>query len=131
MITQISFTLHNPKKSANILAELTNGKILALDITEADNAFQVEFGEPKTIVRILPDGMIIHPTQDGAQFKQVDEFLPYGTTHFRILSNHSKQNLNKLAAKFGCHTYEKHKGSDEVLEFWVEEYFLVEVKLSA
>lgn len=128
-ITHLSITVEDPRRSATILAEMTNGKAAPFKSPNMEGAFVCMWGgNQDELIEFLPNGYLMYLSERGADFKKTDQNIPYNSTHFQLRTSISLEKIKTLADKYNCPHYlraSKRRGG-ALYEVWIEECCLVE-----
>jgi hypothetical protein len=144
MINHISIGVRNPEKVANIVAELWGG--YALPFPPSPGGY-VAFADDGigTMVEIIPSNIQLLPgtgLPDEATFSREtitddnegaftvgDENPQFGSVHLNINSPLGEAEIKAIAAREGwrCFIANRGRGLFQLIEFWVEDRFLIEV----
>lgn len=144
MLNHISIGVRDTEKVANILAELWGGYAMPFPVAKnswmvfADDGIgtAVEVTPINTIMvpgEGLPDeeGFTIEtPTEEFESKFLLGDFSPaYVVTHMNINSQLSEKEVKAIAEREGwrCFVANRGEGIFQLLEFWIEDRFLVEV----
>lgn len=144
MINHISIAVKNPKRVANVLAEIWNGTIIPFP--PAPNSFMVLANDGKgSAVEITPDDTILVP---GNGFPPEDRFdastlteeyeakfvasgiVPqYVATHLNISTKLSVEEIKAIGKREGWRTLvcNRGRGLFQLVEMWIEDRFMLEV----
>lgn len=144
MINHISFGASDPEKVANILAELWGG--VAMPFPPSPGGYVAFADDGKgTIVEVIPadvyavpgtglpedEGFSIETITDDheATFVAGNEPSLFGGVHLNINSPLDEESIKAIAKREGwrCFTANRGRGLFQLIEFWVENRFLVEV----
>jgi hypothetical protein len=144
MINHISIGVHNPKKVAEVLAELWNGMVLPFP--PCPNSFIVLANDGRgSGVELIPiDSVIIPgtglPPEEGfdesvrteeyeAKFVQTDVIPQYVPTHLNINTHLSEAEIKAIGAREGWRTLTCNRGEGlfQLVEMWIEDRFMLEV----
>ncbi len=145
MINHISIGVNNPEKIANILAELWGG--VAMPFPPSPGGFVAFADDGKgTIVECLP--LDVHavpgtglPEEEGFSIETVtdeyectfvsgNETSLFGSVHLNINSPLDEASIKAIAKREGwrCFTANRGRGLFQLIEFWIENRFLLEVQ---
>ncbi len=129
MIHHVSFTARDPERVARAIAALWRGEALPF---VAPGAWIAMAGDERgTQMEIYPAGMELRPGEPDAPFFEVAPAAnpsPHTASHAAIASPLSEDEIRAIAAREGWITrYNKRGGAFGVIEFWVENSFLLEV----
>ncbi len=144
MINHISFGARNPEKVANILAELWGGVAMPFPPSPGGYVAFADDGRG-TMVEIIPTDVHLVPGEglpDEANFSRetiTDDneatFVPgnetslFGSVHLNINSPLDEESIKAIAKREGwrCFTANRAQGLFQLIEFWIENRFMVEV----
>jgi len=144
MINHISFGVNEPRKVANILAELWGGVAMPFPPSPGGWAAFADDGKG-TMVELVPIDVHLIPGEglpDEATFNEetrTDEyeatFTPgnesslFGSVHLNINSPLDEESIKAIAKREGwrCFTANRGGGLFQLIEFWIEDRFMVEV----
>lgn len=148
MINHISIAVHNPKKAADVLAELWNG--LVLPFPPAPHSFMVLANDGKgTGVEITPIDTVLMPGEGLPPEENFDastptgeyeakfvssEFAPqYVATHLNINTHLSEAEVKRIGEREGWRvlTCNRGEGLFQLIELWIEDRFMLEVMTPA
>lgn len=144
MINHISIAVHNPKKVANVIAELWNGAVVPFP--PAPDSFIVLANDGRgSGVEITPIDIVLEPgtglpPEDGfdtntrteeyeAKFVR-SEFAPqYVATHLNINTHLSIEEIKEIGRREGWRvlTCNRGEGLFQLVELWIEDRFMFEV----
>ncbi len=144
MINHISFGVNNPEHVANILAELWGG--VAMPFPPSPGGWVAFEDDGKgTLVELIPidvhaipgtglpeeEGFSIETITDDfeATFTEGNETALFGSVHLNINSPLDEASIKAIAKREGwrCFTANRGRGLFQLIEFWIENRFLVEV----
>lgn len=144
MINHISIGVHNPEKTANILAELWNGYAFPFPVCPGSFFVMANDGRG-TLVEVTPINTVLVPGEglpdeanfDGAtdteefeaKFIACDFSPKFVATHLNINTNLSEAEVKAIAKREGwrCFTANRGGGMFQTIEFWVENRFMLEI----
>jgi hypothetical protein len=144
MINHISFGARNPEKVANILAELWGGVAMPFPPSPGGYVAFADDGRG-TMVEIIPTDVHLVPgeglpdeetfsretiTDDNeATFVPGNETSLFGSVHLNINSPLDEESIKAIAKREGwrCFTANRGRGLFQLIEFWIENRFMVEV----
>lgn len=128
MIRHASVSVKNAKRSAEILAELTCGRVEPFNARGLENAWVCIWNEKlNELVEFLPEGFLMYPTESGACFKRIQTPIGYNSTHLQVETRLSISQIQKIADKFLCKNYFRELFGGPLYEVWIEDEFLVEL----
>jgi hypothetical protein len=142
MINHISIAVNDPKKVADVLAEIWDG--LVYPFPPAPGSFFVLANDGKgTAVEITPAGTVIVPGEGEpdendlgaateeyeARFVKSDLVPRYVATHLNINTRKSIDEIRAIAKREGWRVLVANRGEGlfQLVEFWVENSFMIEV----
>ena len=127
MIHHISIPAKKPEKVANAFQGLFEGDLL--DFRPLENAYMFWLGDKYgTAIEIYPNDITLRPGNSKlpCRFKSHDDSR-YNTVHAAISCKKSSEDILKIAEEFGWHAAEFSRGAFRVIEFWLENSFLLEL----
>ena len=144
MINHISIGVYDPEKVSNVIGELWNG--YALPFLAAPNAWMVFADDGKgTAVEVSPVNTILIPGEGFPPEADFDITVPtesfegkfvqselspqFVATHLAINTQRDETEIKAIARREGwrCITANRGHGLFQLIEFWVENRFLIEV----
>ncbi|MBC7899715.1 MAG: hypothetical protein H7070_06640 [Saprospiraceae bacterium] len=144
MINHISIGVHNPEKTANVLAELWDG--IVLPFPPSPDSFIVLANDGKgSAVEVTPIDVVLEPgtglpEDDGfstetiteeneARFVRTDFRPQYVSTHLNINTKLSVDEVKAIGKREGWRTLvaNRDKGLFQLVELWIEDRFMLEV----
>ena len=142
MINHISIAVNDPKKVADVLAEIWDGSVYPFP--PAPGSFFVLANDGKgSAVEIIPAGTVITPGEGmpdennidaateefEARFVKSDIVPPYVATHVNINTKKSIDEIREIAKREGWRTLIANRGEGlfQLIEVWVENNFMFEV----
>lgn len=127
MIHHISIAVENPLRVAGVLAEVMNGK--AYNFPPHPGSYIVcPFDEYGTAIELLPLGTEITPGegQEGQSFVDTLGITSYTSVHAAISVPTSYERIAKIGAREGWRALLCDRGPFHVVEFWVENWLMLE-----
>jgi len=142
MINHISIAVNDPKKVANVMAEIWDGVVYPFP--PAPDSFIVLANDGKgTGVEITPSGTVIVPGEDlpaevdlnGVAEEYQAKFIKsyvvprYVATHLNINTKKNIDEIRAIANREGWRVLvaDRGEGLFQLIEFWVENTFMLEV----
>jgi len=144
MINHISIGVNDPKHVANVVAELWGG--YAMPFPPSPGGFVAFADDGKgTMVEFVPAHVQIVPgigipAEEGFSIETVTDdfegtFVPdnettlFGSVHLNINSPLDEESIKAIAKREGwrCFTANRGRGLFQLIEFWVEDRFMLEV----
>ncbi|MEY2598923.1 MAG: hypothetical protein RLZZ142_1182 [Verrucomicrobiota bacterium] len=132
MIHHVSIPAENPYRVAQVLAELLDGTLTAFG--PYPNAFIAwSHDDPGTAIEVMPAGteLIPHPGEGQAQFRHHPRSSHFTATHLALSVSRSEDEILALAHREGWRALRLSRGSNDVIEFWIENRLLLEVMTPA
>ncbi len=144
MINHISIGVNNPEHVANVLAELWGGYAMPFPPSPGGYVVFADDGRG-TMVEIIPSDVqlvpgIGLPDEEGfsretatddfeATFVAGNERGLFGSVHLNINSPLDEESIKAIAKREGwrCFTANRGRGLFQLIEFWVEDRFMLEV----
>ena len=127
MIHHISLPAKKPSKVAKALVRLFQGELT--DFTSLKNAYMFWLGdEYGTAIEIYPHDVTLRPgnSKQPCRFKYNDDSR-YNAVHVALSCDLNTDEIAKIADDFGWHSAEFSRGSFRVVEFWIENSFMLEL----
>ena len=126
MIHHISIPAHEPLKVAKVLQKVTGGKIVSFKPLE--NGYMLFFGDDYgSALEIYPANAVLTPGDKENATKFAEIAKPrYMAVHAAISCDKETPELVAIAEEQGWHAAEFRRGSFSVVEFWVENEFMIE-----
>ena len=144
MINHISIAVHNPKKVADVIAELWNGMVVPFPPTP--DSFMVFANDGRgSAVEITPIDIVLEPgkglppeenfdvntrTEDyEAKFVKSDFVPQYVATHLNINTHLNEEEIKEIGRREGWRvlTCNRGEGLFSLVELWIEDRFMLEV----
>ncbi len=148
MINHVSIGVNDPKKVADVIAELWGGK--AFPFPPSPGSYVVFANDGRgTLIEIIPSDVqlvpgIGVPSEEGftaqtptdefeATFVPGNERSLFGSVHVNINSPLEEDEIKAIAEREGwrCFTANRGGGLFQLIEFWVEDRFMLEVNTPA
>lgn len=144
MINHISFGVSNPEKVAGVIAELWGGVAMPFPPSPGGYAAFADDGHG-TMVEVVPVDVHLIPGTDypdeatftketptdsyEATFVAGNESSLFGSVHLNINSPLDEESIKEIAKREGwrCFTANRAGGLFQLIEFWIENRFMVEV----
>ncbi|HZT86933.1 MAG TPA: hypothetical protein VFA12_03120 [Stellaceae bacterium] len=128
MIHHLSIAARDPKRAADVLAELMGGKAVPFP-PNPGSFFALQLDEHGSGVEVYPAGTHLEPGGEaGSGFvKEPPAPRAYGATHFALSVKTDADAVEAIAAKAGWKCYRCNRGPFHVIEVWVENESMVEI----
>lgn len=130
MIFHLSFAARDPRRAATVIAELWGGEAFPFPPVAVGSWVAIAGDERGTTMEIYPAGSELVPADGDADAIAVtnDAHPVHGATHAAIASPLSAEAIEAIAAREGWLSKPRVRGGRfGVIEFWVENSFLLEV----
>lgn len=130
MIFHLSFAARDPQRAAQVVAELWGGEAFPFPPVARGSWVAISGDERGSTMEVYPFGAELHPVEGDADAvaRMVPDAPSHVATHAAIATHLSVAEVEALAARHGWQTkYRKRGGVFGVIEFWVENSFLLEV----
>ena len=126
MIHHISIPAHEPLKVAQVLRKVTGGKIVPFNPLE--NGYMLFFGDDfGSALEIYPADAILTPGDKDKPTQFAELAKPkHMAVHAAISCDKETPELVAIAEDQEWHAAEFRRGSFSVVEFWVENEFMIE-----
>jgi hypothetical protein len=134
MIHHLSFAAENPERAARAVAELWNGEAFPFPPVAKGSWVAISGDARGTTMEVYPLGSELHPAEGDADSEARPAAVParFVATHAAIATELDQEAVFALAARHGwIAKYRKRGGIFGVIEFWVENAFLLEVMTPA
>lgn len=148
MINHVSIGVNNPEHVANVIAELWGG--YAMPFPPSPGGFVVFADDGRgTMIELVPSDVHIVPgigfpdeegfTQETPTEDFEGTFVPgnerslFGSVHVNINSPLDEETIKSIAKREGwrCFTANRAGGVFQLIEFWIEDRFMLEVNTPA
>lgn len=129
MIHHLSIPAKNPLRVAEVLAELWSGQVAPFP-PHPGSYMVLALDDRGTMIEIYPVGTELIPGSglEEVEFTQNQFASPFSATHVSISVPASQQQIEGIAAREGWRCVHCDRdGFFEVIEFWVENRFMVEL----
>jgi hypothetical protein len=130
MIHHLSFGAEDPRRAATAIAELWGGEAFPFPPVAEGSWVAISGDARGTTIEVYPLGSELHPVAGDADAEARPAQVParFGATHAAIATPLDQETVFALAARHGwLAKYRKRGGIFGVVEFWVENAFLLEV----
>jgi hypothetical protein len=130
MIHHLSFAAQDPQRAAAVIAELWGGEAFPFPPVAQGSWVAIAGDARGTTMEVYPAGAELQPAEGDADSVAVMNPAPrrYAATHAAIASPLEAEAVHAIAAREGwLSKYRKRGGVFGVIEFWVENAFLIEV----
>jgi hypothetical protein len=130
MIHHLSLAARNPQRVAETIAALWRGTALPFPPVATGSWVAMAGDARSTTIEVYPCGTEIVPGEGDADAGSRTNPSPpqYVASHAAIASPLSREEIFALAAREGCLAkYRKRGGRFGVIEFWLEDSFMLEV----
>jgi hypothetical protein len=130
MIHHFSFAAENPERAARAIAELWGGEAFPFPPVAKGSWVAIAGDARGTTIEVYPLGSELHPVDGAADAEARQAATParFTATHAAIATELDQAAVEALAQRHGwLSKYCKRGGIFGVIEFWVENAFLLEV----
>jgi hypothetical protein len=130
MIHHLSLAARHPQRVAETIAALWRGTALPFPPVATGSWVAFAGDARSTTIEVYPYGTEIIPAAGDADAgaRTNPSPSPYGATHAAIASPLTREEILALAQRAGCLAkYRKRGGRFGVIEFWLEDSFMLEV----
>ena len=127
MIHHISLPTINPKRTVEVLQKIFSGKII--DFSPTPNAFMLWFGDDfGSALEIYPAETSLRPGDASKPCHfQHDNTERFNAVHAAISCQLSTPEILAIAKENDWHAAEFRRGSFRVVEFWIDNHFMLEL----
>ena len=128
MIHHLSIAARDPKRAAEVLAELMGGTAVPFP-PNPGSFFALQLDDNGSGVEVYPAGTTLEPNGEvgGSFVKHEEARRGYGSTHFALSVKTEQAEVEKIAARAGWHCFTCNRGPFHVIEVWVENRTMVEI----
>src|SRR5262245_23240686 len=128
MIHHISIGVRDPLRVADVLAEILEGQVLPAPTNFPKDSRVVFPGdEHGTLIEVLPYGTELCPDDSEAGLRaSAEPNSSFVEVHAYISVNISAEQLLRIGAREKWLTRRCNRGPFELIEFWIENRFLIE-----
>lgn len=125
MLHHISISVNRPLRVARVLAEIMQGRVFPFPVHEG--SYIVLVGDAHgTAIEVLPSGSQWIPGPQAAEVSEEIEQPPFNAVHAAISVAVSQETIEQIAAREGWFVRLCDRGPFKVIEFWLENHFLME-----
>jgi hypothetical protein len=128
MIHHLSISAHNPRRVAEVLAEVFGGK--AIPFSPHHGSYMAVSGkENGTTIEVYPQGTELIPGtgEQHVQFQENTQPSNFYATHAAISVPTSQEEIEQIASREGWRVLPCSRRNFEVIEFWVENCLMLEL----
>lgn len=128
MIHHLSIPARNPSAVAKVLAELLNGFLTKFG-PNPDSYIAWAGDEVGTAIEVYPFGTEMLPGSENgkAKFQKNHQTSSYSATHVAVSVSWDTDEVLEIARREQWRAIEMPRGDFRVIEFWVENEFLIEI----
>ena len=128
MIHHLSIAARDPKRAAEVLAELMGGTAVPFP-PNPGSFFALQLDDHGSGVEVYPAGTELEPngSAGGGFVKRPEGGRGYGSTHFALSVPTDGDAVEKIAERAGWHCFRCNRGPFHVIEVWVENQTMVEI----
>lgn len=130
MIHHVSIPAGAPRRVAEVLAELFDGRVSPFKAY--DGGWIAWSDDPLgTSIEVFPAGTEMFPGDGMVGFRHVEGARPFVATHLTLSVDRTVEQVLALADREGWRAQLVSRGPNEVVELWVENAVMVEVMTPA
>ena len=127
MIHHLSIAAREPKRVAQVLAEMMGGTAVPFP-PNPHSFFALQLDEHGSGIEVYPAGTALRPKGEvGAGFIKQQREGGYGATHFALSVKTERAAVEKIARREGWDCFACNRGPFHVVEVWVENETMVEI----
>ena len=127
MIHHLSIAARDPKKAADVLAELMGGTAVPFP-PNPGSFFALQLDDHGSGVEVYPAGTELQPNGDtGGGFVKQPKERGFGATHFALSVATERGRVEEIARNAGWNCFVCNRGPFHVIEVWIENETMVEV----
>lgn len=132
MIHHVSIPARDPLHVARALTELFGGALTGFG--PYGNSYIAWVGDAHgTAIEVFPTGTEMLPDAGAGQanFRHADGASPYSATHVALSVERSAADIHAIARREGWRAIELSRGTNQVIEFWLENAVMLELMTPA
>lgn len=126
MLHHIYVAVDSPARVSRVLAEVLGGRSFPFPVHEESYIVIVGDGHG-TAIAILPAGTQLTPALDEVEFSTAQIPPVFNSVHAAISVEMSEAEIEQIAAREGWLVRRCDRGPFPIIEFWVENKFLIEL----
>jgi hypothetical protein len=127
MIHHLSIAAHDPKHTADVLAEMMGGTAVPFP-PNPGSFFALQLDDHGSGVEVYPADTVLAPNGDiGGTFTKRAGVTGLGSTHFALSVATDAATVKAVAAREGWKCFDCNRGPFHVIEVWVENNLMVEI----
>lgn len=130
MIHHVSFAAEDPERAARAVAEIWGGEAFPFPPVARGSWVAISGDARGTTMEFYPAGLELHPTDGDADGEARPSEAParFTASHAAIATGLDAEAVHAIARRHGwLSKYRKRGGIFGVIEFWVENSFMLEV----
>lgn len=128
MLHRISIPVDNPLHVANVLSEILHGGIL--QCTEYPDTYTVLTNdEHGSAIELVPSGIEVVPGKEKFEYKHNFHSFQFFPIHIAVSVPTSRDEIEQIGLREGWHVATGNRGRFKLIEFWLENKFLLELML--
>lgn len=129
MFHHISIGVENPFRVAKVMAELTGGKFFEFPV--APGAYMVTFQDQYgSGIEVMPQNTVWLPGEVEAEAKPGEPLSRLGSVHAALSVSVSRETIEAVGNREGWLVRWCDRGPFQVIEFWIENRFMLELLTS-
>ena len=126
-LKHLSITSKNPQRSAQILAELTNGVAAPFSSKTMDGAWLCIWDkEANELIEFIPNKYKLGIGKYAAEYKLNEATQNFNSTHFLLETDQLVSHLQEIAEKYNLYHRFRPRFGGPLYEIWIEPELLVE-----
>ena len=127
MIHHLSIAARDPKRAAEVLAELMGGTAVPFP-PNPGSFFALQLDDNGSGIEVYPAGTELEPNGEvGGSFVTHPKERGYGATHCALSVETGREKVEEIAKRAGWHCFVCNRGPFHVIEVWVENNTMIEV----
>jgi hypothetical protein len=127
MIHHLSIAAREPKRAAEILAELMGGEAVPFP-PNPGSFFALQLDDHGSGIEVYPAGTELEPNGEaGGSFVKRPKERGFGATHCALSVKTGREQVEEIARRAGWHCFVCNRGPFHVIEVWVENNTMIEV----
>jgi hypothetical protein len=127
MIFHVSISADDPKRTAQMLAELWGGEAFPFPMVGKGSWVAHAGDDRRSAIEVYPRDMAFYPTDRAAE-ERYEPVFRHGPFHAAIATELGIEEVQEIGRRFGCRTSLCHRGPwFRVIEFWIDDCQMLEL----
>jgi hypothetical protein len=126
VIFHISISADDPKRTANMLAELWRGEAFPFPMVGKGSWVAHAGDDRRSTIEVYPRDLAFYPS-DGAGEERNEPVSRHGPFHAAVATPLTIEEVEEIGRRYGCHTSLCNRGPFRVIEYWIDNAHMVEM----